>query len=289
MNLENYKQLIKEDFPDLEIKNAKYLGSGWDNAAVLINGEYVFRFLRGIFDENYPLKTQEIEKEVNVLNYLQGKVSFAVPKPDFEGPNHNYFGYKLIPGTLWDQAGDAQTADKYLHEWVRVRSEISKAIKPEQAIELKIPHYRTGKNEQLVSEFLADESADPRVKAMAKEAMDYVCTRCAPKESWVFIHEDLQQSNCMVEPEQKKITGVIDWLEAEIAPVEAEFYFWSKYGKETLHKVAAIQQEYDGTVIDPKLARCIHQFYIVADYQDFRSRGFADAAAHKWQQIEAYL
>ena len=93
----------------------------------------------------------------------------------------------------------------------------------------------------------------------------------------------------MDDENQKKITGVIDWLEAEIGPVEAEFYFWSKYGKEALHKVAALQEEYDGTKIDPKLARCIHQFYIVADYQDYKTRGFSDAAAYKWKQIERYL
>ncbi|HVO86281.1 MAG TPA: aminoglycoside phosphotransferase family protein [Candidatus Binatia bacterium] len=288
MNLDNYQQLIQKDFPDFKIQDLKYLGSGWDNAAVLVNGDYVFRFLRGIFDKNYPLKTEDVQKEVNILNYLQGKTSFAAPKPDFVAPDASYFGYKLIPGTLWDQAPD-HLSDEYLQSWVATRSEISKVIGKSEAVNLKVPNYGTDKNEALARAYIADPSADPRVVQMAQAAMDYVCTRCEPKDSWAFIHEDLQLSNCMVDTVAKKITGVIDWMEAEVGPVEAEFYFWSKYGKEVLHKVAALQQEYDGTVIDPKLARCIHQFYIVADYQDFKTRGFSEAADHKWRQIEAYL
>ncbi|MDB5161139.1 MAG: hypothetical protein JWO96_519 [Candidatus Saccharibacteria bacterium] len=286
--ISEYRKFIERDFPNLKINDIKYLGSGWDNAAFLVNGEYVFRFLRGLFDRSYPLKAEEIEKEVNVLNRLQGRVSFAVPKPDFVGPYFSYFGYKLIAGTLWDQAPD-HLSDEYLKSWVKTRSEISKAISPAEAPGLKIPNYRTGKNQQLVNEFLADNSADQRIKSIAKDAMDYVCTQCVPKDSWVFIHEDLQLSNAMVDPDAKKITGVIDWLEAEIGPVEAEFYFWSKYGLETLEKVAKIQEEYDGTKIDTQLARAIHQFYVVADYQDFKKRGFTESADRKQKQIESYL
>lgn len=289
MNEERYKDLISKDFPNLIIDNISYLGSGWDNAALLVNGEYVFRFLRGLFDEHYPLKTGEIEKEVNILNFLQGRVSFAVPKPDFVAPNFSYFGYKLIAGTLWDKTGDGQLSDDYLRSWVKTRSQISKAVSKAEARSLKITDYRTDKNEQLIKDFLADSAADQRVKDLAQAAMDYVCTRCAPADNWVFIHEDLQLSNCMVDENTRQITGVIDWLEAEIGPIEAEFYFWSKYGSDKLETMAKLQEEYDGTKIDIMLARAIHQFYIVADYQDFKTRGFTDAAAHKWRQIEAYL
>lgn len=286
--IDEYKKYIERDFPNFKVNEIKYLGSGWDNAAFLVNNEYVFRFLRGLFERNYPLKTEEIEKEVNILKRLAGKTSFAVPKPDYVGRYYSYFGYKSIPGALWDQTPNSMT-DEYLKSWVAVRSELSKAIPVAEAGALKIPSYRTDKNQQFVNQFLADGGVDERVKQMAKAAMDYVCAQCQPKDSWVFIHEDLQMSNCMVNPAAKKITGVIDWLEAEIGPLEAEFYFWSKYGHEMLEKVAKMQEDFDGTKIDINLAVAIHQFYIVADYQDFKSRGFDEAAQHKWEQIEAYI
>lgn len=290
VSIEQYQKLIEQDFSQLKIESIKYLGSGWDNAAVLVNEQYVFRFLRGLFDANYPLKTEEIEKEVNILNYLQGKVSIAVPKPDYEAPNHSYFGYKLIPGTLWDQVDSSrQFSDEFIRSWVKTRSEISKAVPTSECEALKIPHYRTDKNQKLVESYIADETGDPRVREMAQKARDYMLDHLTSNDSWLFIHEDLQQSNCMVDPNTQKITGVIDWLEAEVGPVEAEFFFWSKWGKQCLQKAAKFQQEYDGTVINTDLARAIHQFYIIADYVDFKNRGFNESAERKWHQIQQYL
>lgn len=289
-SMEQYKQLLVADFPQLEVKSIKYLGSGWDSAAILVNEEFVFRFPRGLFEAGERIKTNEIEKEVNILNYLKDKVSFAVPKPVFIAPGFRYFGYNLLSGTLWDQVGEKeQLSDGYLHSWVQIRSEISKIIPAEKAQELDIPRYHTQKNEELVQQYLTNPNADDKIKKMAKAAMEYVLGNTKNNGSWNFVHEDLQMSNCFVDPTAQKITGVIDWLEAEIAPIEAEFYFWSKWGRDTLDKVAKMQQEYDGTTVNTDLARAIHQFYIVADYQDFTNRGFAESAARKWRQITEYI
>lgn len=288
--VEEYQKLIEQDFPEFNVVSIKYLGSGWDNAAMLVNGQYVFRFPRGLFEPSERIKTDEIEKEVNILNYLGGKISFEVPIPQFVAPGFRYVGYKLIPGTLWDQVDSSvQFSDELLQSWVEVRSELSKSVPLSECEKLKIPLYRTEKNQKLVESYIADESGDIRVRELAQKARDYILNHLSGHDSWVFIHEDLQMSNCMVDLSNKKICGVIDWGEAEIGPVEAEFYFWSKWGRQTLEKVAKLQEEYDGTKINVELARAIHTFYIIADYQDFKNRGFSESAQHKWHQIEQYL
>src|SRR5215472_11332149 len=101
-SMDEYSALIQHDFPELEVKSIKYLGSGWGNAAILVNEEYVFRFPRGLFEEGEPLNSDIIEKEVQVLKYLQGKTSFDIPVPAFVASKFRYFGYKLLYGTLWD-------------------------------------------------------------------------------------------------------------------------------------------------------------------------------------------
>jgi aminoglycoside 2''-phosphotransferase len=289
-SLDEYKGLLHQDFPELEVKSIRYLGSGWDNAALLVNEEYVFRFPRGLFESGERIKIEEIEKEVNILNYLKSKVSFTTPEPTFVAPDFRYFGYKLISGILWDHVDESgRFSDELLRSWIKIRSEISRAIAPDEAASLKIPRYRTDVNEDLVRQYLADPRADERVKALASRAADYVLDKLHDNDTWVFIHEDLQMSNCVLGPDRKEICGVIDWGEAEFGPAEAEFYFWSKYGREMLDKMAKLQEEYDGAKIDARLAEAIHQFYIVADYVDFMNRGFSESAAHKWRQIEAYL
>ena len=288
--VEEYQKLIEQDFPEFKIGSIEYLGSGWDNAAMLVNEQYVFRFPRGLFESSERIKTDEIEKEVNILNYLHGKVSFEVPKPEFVAPGFHYVGYKIIPGTLWDQVdSNVQFSDELLRSWVKTRSEISKAVPLSECENLKIPRYRTEKNQKLVESYIADSSGDIRVRELAQKARDYILNHLTSTDSWIFIHEDLQMSNCMVNVSEKKICGVIDWGEAEIGPLEAEFYFWSKWGRKMLEKVARIQEEYDGSEVNTELARAIHIFYIVADYQDFKNRGFSQSAQHKWHQIEQYL
>jgi len=56
-----YQKLIEQDFPDFKVQEIKYLGSGWDNAAMLVNQQFVFRFPRGLFEQTERLKTDEIE------------------------------------------------------------------------------------------------------------------------------------------------------------------------------------------------------------------------------------
>lgn len=289
-SMDEYKALLAADFPELKVNSIRYLGSGWDNAAILVNETYVFRFPRGLFDKSERIKTDEIEKEALVLKFLHGKVSFEVPKPDYVADGYRYFGYKLINGTLWDQLPeDQQFTDELLKSWVETRSELSEAISPEEADKLKVPRYRTDKNQSLVNDYLNHPTGDERVKKLAKEAMDYVCGQLAENGRWVLLHEDLQQSNCFIDPAAGKISGVIDFFDSEIGPVEADFYFWSKWGRPMLEKMAQLQEEYDDTKIDVRLAEAMHQFYAVADYVDFTRRGFSQSAQHKWQQIEAYL
>lgn len=289
-SLDEYKRLLHQDFPSLEVNSIRYLGSGWDNAAMLVNEEYVFRFPRGLFEQSERIKADEIEKEVNILNYLHGKVSFTTPRPSFVAPGFRYFGYKLINGTLWDHIPENERfSNDLLRSWVARRSEFSKAVPMEVALGLKVPRYRTEKNEQLVKKFVEGSEITPEAKGLAHHAMEYVLGHLSDNGNWTFIHEDLQMSNCMLTSSRQSICGIIDWGEAEIGPVEAEFYFWSKYNNGLLEKVAGIQAEYDGTRIDIELARAIHQFYIIADFVDFTERGFSESAKHKWNQIRAYL
>ncbi|MBX4199301.1 aminoglycoside phosphotransferase family protein [Candidatus Saccharibacteria bacterium] len=288
--VEDYQKLIEQDFPDFKVQEIKYLGSGWDNAALLVNQQFVFRFPRGLFEQSERLKTDEIEKEVDILRYLQGKVPFNVPKPQFVAPGFRYFGYMLLEGQLWDQVDSSQQfSDRFLQSWVEVRSQISSSIPSSEYANLKIPSYRTDKNQKLVEGYIADEAGDIRVRELAQKARDYILDHLTSNTSWVFIHEDLQQSNCFVDAKTNRITGVIDWGEAEIGPVEAEFYFWSKWGKPMLERVAKMQQIHDGTQVNIELARSIHIFYIVADYVDFTKRGYNESAQRKWHQIEQYL
>ncbi|MGC1381646.1 MAG: phosphotransferase [Candidatus Baltobacteraceae bacterium] len=88
---------IAAQFPQLAPATARPLGEGWDNAAFLVNGAYVFRFPRR------AIAAELIATECRVLPLLAGRLPLAVPDPSMPGrPSAAYpwpfAGYRLLPG-----------------------------------------------------------------------------------------------------------------------------------------------------------------------------------------------
>ncbi len=62
---ETLKAAVVNDFPELYIQSFSLINNGWDNVAVLVNGEYIFRFPK---DEEV-----DFDRELRVLSFLRGK------------------------------------------------------------------------------------------------------------------------------------------------------------------------------------------------------------------------
>jgi aminoglycoside phosphotransferase (APT) family kinase protein len=95
--------LIADAFPTLAPVRAELLGYGWDNAAFLVNGAYVFRFPRRAVA--VPL----IRCELEALPRLAPLLPAPIPIPRFAGsPGPVYpwpfAGYPLLRGTPLDAA-----------------------------------------------------------------------------------------------------------------------------------------------------------------------------------------
>lgn len=89
---------IERQFPALRPARMEPLGFGWDNAAFLVNGRYVFRFPRR------HIAVPLIRTEVRYLPLLAPRLPVAVPMPRFAGAPDSGFpypfaGYERLPGT----------------------------------------------------------------------------------------------------------------------------------------------------------------------------------------------
>ncbi|MEC4630736.1 aminoglycoside phosphotransferase family protein, partial [Bacillus safensis] len=63
--MDSYKQYIKEALPNLSIHSYKQNEEGWDNVAVIVNDELLFRFPR---KQEYAMRIP-LEKELcTILN-----------------------------------------------------------------------------------------------------------------------------------------------------------------------------------------------------------------------------
>ncbi|WP_340372513.1 phosphotransferase [Peribacillus sp. FSL E2-0218] len=99
VSLELAGKLIMQQFPEIEWKEIKQLGEGFDNTVMQINGEFVFRFPRR------PLAVTLIQVENHLLPSIAGTLPLTIPEPIFFGePSaiypYPFTGYKMVKGHL---------------------------------------------------------------------------------------------------------------------------------------------------------------------------------------------
>ena len=91
------QRLIAAQFPNLASALVRRIGSGWDNAAFLVDEHLVFRF------PQRAIAAPLMPKELAALPFIAPRVPFAVPRPHYAGePSDSYpwhfGGYEILLG-----------------------------------------------------------------------------------------------------------------------------------------------------------------------------------------------
>ena len=89
-------RLIERQFPRFAPVQLASLGSGWDNAAFLVNARWVFRFPRRAIAA--PL----ILREARALPLLAPHLALPVPVPEYLGvPAQQSVRQNILPACIW--------------------------------------------------------------------------------------------------------------------------------------------------------------------------------------------
>ena len=83
------RRLIREQFPELQFKTVRLLGTGWDNTVHLIDDTWVFRFPRR------AIAVPGIEREIAVLPRLTA-LPLAIPVPRFIGTGSSGYPWPFV-------------------------------------------------------------------------------------------------------------------------------------------------------------------------------------------------
>ncbi|MEY9870190.1 phosphotransferase [Peribacillus sp. RS7] len=99
VSLELAGKLVMLQFPEIELKEIKQLGEGFDNTVIQINGQFVFRFPRR------PIAVTLIQVENQLLPSIAGTFPLDIPEPIFFGKPSTLYpypftGYKMVKGHL---------------------------------------------------------------------------------------------------------------------------------------------------------------------------------------------
>lgn len=286
---EEYIQVLNADFPDFVVRDMRFLGNGWHSAAMLVNEEWVFRFPRHLFDPDNidDYKMSQLQREPVVLKALHGRTRYQTPLPELIPKSGLYFGYRLVPGRLWNEKNDTHKSESFLGQWLDVRQAISEALPVDAAHQLDVPDYNI---DMLLDELVAigqDTKTPKAVKDLLTTATKTVHDNMPPKASWTFIHTDLQVRNTLLD-EDDTITGIIDFGGAEVGPREADFAFWSNWQDDSLERVAKLAAE-RGEPINVELTKAIRQIYDFYDYLLCQRYGADDSARFYWDKIQWWI
>ncbi|HSX06332.1 MAG TPA: phosphotransferase [Candidatus Saccharimonadia bacterium] len=264
-----YRNLLQYDFPSLDIHTIRVLGSGEDRVAVLVNNAIVFRLPRNISGKADAGDMWSTEKEIGLLKTFQ--LPFDVPRPSHVAPDKRYFGYPFLAGNRWaDVVGGQIPSDELLREWVKTRQVISRAVTISDAQKLGVPRFSVDKCVSVANQ-LADGGVATSVSRGLQEDADYLREHLG-RDVWEFTHNDLNAENILIDKETNKITAVLDFGDAYIAPRSSDYYLWDKYPHQIMERITQIAHK-EGDDFDVRIARALHRLYVADDIIEYRKLG----------------
>lgn len=220
VSAETAASLIEAQFPELAPARVEHLGLGWDNAAFLVNADFVFRFPRR--EVAVPL----LAKEACLLSWLAPMLPVGIPCPRFLGnPSEAYpwpfLGSTFVTGlpascaTLSDEARacNAIRLGEFLARLHTLRppEPIANSIGPDTFGRLdftrRIPDARDRVGRLASLELI---TAPRRLLAV----LDAEPPGFSPRSD-VLVHGDLYALHLLVSG-RSLVTGVIDWGDAHL-------------------------------------------------------------------------
>lgn len=248
-NFETVKQIIEEKF-DFNVNQIKYVGSGVDSDAYLVNDTYIFKI--GI-SENSKEDYEGAKKFSDF--YVENKVS------NIEIPVIEYFfctdqlqivGYKMVKGIFADKSVydrmDLDKKEKFAYDVATFLKRLHRF--KEEDLDFKEQNMKEKMLDEvkLIKKNIYDSLTDNE-----KRYIDVFNERVS--ESIVFddrkclCHKDFNPDHILVD-ENMNFKGVIDWGDASLACEYAEFAYLlsdgdDEYGREFGLKVLDFYKDID--------------------------------------------
>jgi aminoglycoside 2''-phosphotransferase len=274
---EHWRRVIQSCFPRFEVHSISYLAEGWSSTVWEVNGSHVFRFPKR------PAIDSGLRKEIRLLPALGPALPLPIPQFDFVwqgGPEYEgvFVGYPKLPGVeLLPQEWRAQTVwpPRQLGEFLTSlhRFPLSRAIalgvaggdgaswREEYQTLYETVQRRVGP--------LLDEPTRGNLSRVWREFVDDPANfQFQP----ALIHRDLCAEHILVEkrarcspagcagcssdsdlfdPEQARITGILDWEDAAIGDPAFDLTGLLDFGPDSVQRVlAAYRGPRDGGTLD---------------------------------------
>ncbi len=216
----NIKEIIKNEF-GITIFNIEILGQGLDSIAYRVNDEYIFR------QSKYVEVRINLRKEVQVLNYLKGKVTLKIPEVEYYSDEYGICGYREIKGekltpAIYQNMSDAEK-DKLAQDIALFIREMHSLPLPDiNKLELNIiDDYKS--DYEALKDIIYDKIPDA-----SKEYIEHLYARIFDDErisqyDEALCHNDLSCNHIIIQ--NNKAVGIIDFGDAAITDKDKDFVY----------------------------------------------------------------
>lgn len=205
------RELINNDFPEINIGHIRKIGEGMGNVAFEVNEDLIFRFPKDI--ENY----EKLKKEIPILKIISQHASLSTPKLEFIGLNSRYIGYRKIDGEplLFKRKTFGGWKDFYIKIGEFLSSIHSIQVQDFNGLDID-------REQQSLESWLRDsldlfnESKDLFPKEYIYQIESFFNTP-PPISTWEerFCHNDLGIEHILVN--NNVVSGVIDWGDSALS------------------------------------------------------------------------
>lgn len=284
-SLEAYRQRLRSDFPNLDVTDLTLLGGGMDHVALEVDG-LVFRL------PTNKSRNLNAGTEIAILKQLSGRLPIQIPTPTHIASGNDYFGYIKLPGTIAYEHPKVVETDEYILQWVEITQAIHASISPDEAHALGLPQFNAlthfGYYERVVT-LQSDATMTPAVRSFAERTLDRIHSINLEGRERLFLHNDFHAKNVLLDPDTMRITGLIDWSDMIVGPIECEFWIWEWSSPASLERVAQLYTERTGRLVNLDEARAWLHLAELADYYDALRANDQQEATEVLEHIQRWI
>ena len=233
-NIQAVRFLIESSFKDIKVDSVQLIGSGNDCDAYEINDNIIFKFPK------HERADFNIKKEIEILLFLENKLSCSIPKVLYVGvPNiafrYHFGGFGKIDGIPLSKelySGlSAEEKDNLAWQLAEFLQELHSLEygKHEQDMLLK---YREdyGRLEKLTENELDDKT---------KAKLNGLYSRIFSNKDLLdvrktLVHNDFSCGNILFDVEEKRVSGIIDFGDSCVSDADNDFYYLLEESEEEM-------------------------------------------------------
>lgn len=251
-------KVIKDRFP--EFANCQLVGdgSGWDNYAIIVNNEYLFRFPRR------QESLDQIRQEAEVLDILHAKLPKYIEVPKYLAANldddYPFVYYKMIQGQpLTKELYDGFTEEekdrfiKYMVEFLHILHSIDikscKSLEKVNALGKYQDFYQ--KVTEVCLKYLTPDEQCKTKQIFDRYLQDISMQNYIP----AAVHGDLSENHILI---TKNGIGVIDFGDTSIFDPAIDLCWFYLLDHEMFHRITTEYLSHE----DMDFERRITQFYV---------------------------